>query len=136
MEPIRFTDNKNEDLPPLLLVNGDIPDEPYEGSPGSGNDGHAAHAQVRNAKVSGDRFENCVKCVVWGRDSSPFKPDYVRFVDNEIITDKVQSVAIKLVNAEPFHDGEDKELFNEFASNTVVGNASIDSRVAQGFRKN
>jgi len=128
-----FTENQSEKFLPLLLVNGTGPREPNEGAPGTAP-ASKVYAQVRNAEISGNTFENCVKCVVWGRDASPFKPDGVSFVDNDVIANKVRSVVIEFVNAEPFRDGN-KKLTNTFADNTVVGNASIDSRIAQGFEK-
>jgi poly(beta-D-mannuronate) lyase len=128
-----FQGNTSNEMPPLLLVNGNVPDEPNEGAPGHAPK-HDVYTQVRNCEISGNTFVNCVKCVVWGRDREPWMPEGVTFEDNKVIAEKVQSVAIEFLNAEPFLHGK-KELNNTFADNTVVGNASIDRRIAQGFEK-
>jgi hypothetical protein len=62
-----FKDNKSKQFPLLILVNGNTKYEPNEGASGSGK-GHAAYNQVRNCEIPGNTFENCTKCVVWGRD--------------------------------------------------------------------
>jgi Right handed beta helix region len=89
-----FSDNKSKQFPPLTLVNGNTKDEPNEGASGSGK-GHAAYTLVRNCEITGNTFENCNKCEVWGRDSRTFKPQSVKFRNNKVIADKIRSLVIE-----------------------------------------
>jgi len=121
-----FNDNKSKQFPPLTLVNGNTKDEPNEGAPGSGK-GHAAYTQVRNCEITGNTFENCNKCVVWGRDPRTFKPQGVKFRNNKVIADKVRSLVIEF-------SGGAKPEGNDLADNELVGTkARIGSKIAKAF---
>jgi hypothetical protein len=121
-----FKDNMSKQFPPLTLINGNTKDEPNEGASGSGGV-HASYTQVRNCEITGNTFENCNKCVVWGRDPRTFKPQGVKFRNNKVIADKVESLVIE------FSGGAEPEG-NEFVDNEVIGvKARIDIRIAKAF---
>jgi Chondroitinase B len=121
-----FKNNNSKHFPPLTVVNGNTKDEPNEGDSGSGG-GHASYTQVRNNEIIGNTFDNCKKCVVWGRDPRTFKPQDVKFKNNKVIADRVESLVIEF-------SGGAKPDGNEFASNELVGTkARISSKIAQAF---
>jgi parallel beta-helix repeat protein len=124
---IRNSSNKHY---PLRVLNGDSRDERNDGSSTSDDDGHSDHTQVRNLEISGNKFDNCRKCVLWGdsEDEHNDKPTGVRFINNRIIADDVDCQVIDFDDASPER--------NEFADNVVVGTrADIDNRIERGFRR-
>lgn len=122
----RFKGNKSTKFPPLTLVNGNTKNEPNEGASGSGR-GHASYTQVRNNEISGNTFDNCKNCMIWGRDPRTFKPEAVQFKNNKVIADKVESLVI-------IFSGGAKPEGNDFANNEVVGTkARIGSKIARAF---
>jgi hypothetical protein len=122
----RFNGNKSKKFPPLTLVNGNTKDEPNQGALGSSRS-HAAYTQVRNNEISGNTFDNCRTCVVWGRDLRTHKPQDVKFKNNKVIADRVECTVIKF-------SGGAKPEGNEFAVNEVVGTkARIDRRITGAF---
>jgi hypothetical protein len=124
----RTSSGKKTKFPPIQLVNGDTKDDPHKDvQQGQKGDGHATYAQVRNTTIEGNTFENCRVCVVWGRDSRRFKPEGVKFVNNKVIAEEVESVVIE------FSGGAGPDG-NELTNNEVVGTkARIDSRIAKAF---
>jgi hypothetical protein len=126
----RTSSGRKTKFPPIQLVNGDTKDDPNEDNnvpQGQKGDGHSTYTQVRNTIVEGNTFENCAVCVVWGRDDRKFKPEGVKFLNNKIIAEEVESVVIE------FSGGGEPEG-NEFANNEVVGTkARVDSRISKAF---
>ncbi len=121
-----FKENKSKKFPPLTIVNGNTKDEPNEGSSGSSRP-HAAYTQVRNCEITANTFENCNKCVVWGRDPRPFKPLDVKFKNNKVIADKVESLVIEF-------SGGAKPEGNDLANNEIIGSkARVGSKIAKAF---
>jgi hypothetical protein len=121
-----FKENNSKQFPPLTLVNGDTENEPNEGASGSSNI-HASYTQVRNNEITGNTFENCSKCVVWGSDPRTFKPQGVKFRNNKVIADRVASLVIEF-------SGGAKPEGNEFANNELLGTkARVDPMIAKGF---
>jgi parallel beta-helix repeat protein len=116
-----FKENSSDKHFPLRVLNGNTDEEPQGGNP------HTAHAQVRDNEISGNTFDNCRKCVLWGGEDEKYKPTGVTFEDNKVIANRGQCVVIE------FSGGATPEG-NEFANNEVVGTkAIIDPRIAGGF---
>jgi hypothetical protein len=100
-----FSNNSDNERVPILLCNGNVPEEPPSGG---------AYTKVKDNHITGNTFENCsTVCVQWGRDSRPEKPDNNHFLDNKIIADDGVNgcIALKFVEA--------SKLNNDFANNII-----------------
>jgi Chondroitinase B len=112
--------NKSKDFPPLSLVNGNKLDE----------DLSAQYTQVRNAHVIANRYEECARPVVWGRDSKrKYRPSGVKFLENVYVNSDTSATAIE------FSGGATADG-NVFENNQYFGSKlKIPDSVKDGFKK-